>query len=77
MFQGMEYIYEVYKEKSFSKAAAVYGPPSEAALLSGNHLQNNTRLPVLFSVQNNIYIFYIPEKALLSTRFDEADVFYK
>lgn len=22
MFQGMEYIYEVYKEKSFSKAAA-------------------------------------------------------
>ena len=22
MFQGMEYVYEVYKEKSFSKAAA-------------------------------------------------------
>ena len=26
MFQGMEYIYEVYKEKSFSKAAAALFP---------------------------------------------------
>ncbi|MFR5916416.1 MAG: LysR family transcriptional regulator [Blautia wexlerae] len=24
MFQGMEYIYEVYKERSFSKAAALF-----------------------------------------------------
>lgn len=28
MFQGMEYVYEVYKEKSFSKAAANFLFPS-------------------------------------------------
>ena len=54
-----------------------YGDPYEAGILSGNRLQNNTKLPSLSSVQNNIYIFYMQEKVLLSTRFDGADVFYK
>ena len=54
MFQGMEYIYEVYKEKSFSKAAAALfiSQPS----LSANVKRVENLLAILFLIEApNLY----------------------
>lgn len=54
MFQGREYIYEVYKEKSFSKAAAALfiSQPS----LSANVNVWKTVLAILFLIEApNLY----------------------
>ena len=50
MFQGMEYIYEVYKEKSFSKAAA-------ALFISQPSLSANALIPsnILVVITFNIF----------------------
>lgn len=45
MFQGMEYVYEVYKEKSFSKAAAnlFISQPSLSANVRRVHSRHSIR----------------------------------
>ena len=50
MFQGMHYVYEVYKEMSFSKAARnlfISQPSLSAAVLSSSQIpEKNTSAPL-------------------------------
>ena len=58
MFQGMEYVYEVYKERSFSRAARnlyISQPslaPASAALKPGSALPFLTGVPLPSALQN-------------------------
>ena len=46
MFQGMEYIYEVYKEKSFSKAAAALFISQPSLSANVKRVENRIGYPI-------------------------------
>ena len=52
MFQGMEYIYEVYKEKSFSKAAAALFISQPSLSANVKRVENRIGYPILIEVPN-------------------------
>ena len=49
MFQGMEYIYEVYKEKSFSKAAAALFISQPSLSANVKRVENRIGYPISVS----------------------------
>ena len=51
MFQGMKYVYEVYKEKSFSKAAASLFISQPSVSCKGFVLRSKIGEPMRFSIR--------------------------
>ena len=55
MFQGMEYIYEVYKEKSFSKAAAALFISQPSLSANVKRVENRIGYPI-FDRSTNLLV---------------------